>query len=102
MTEATPVEFTEDRVPYDGIEEAVSELVDLYGGEIKSSRLNQRDFVLPLRRGVASTAESSALFSGDRTFRETTHRRAVRRKTVSKRRCSASMGLCGIVAAVVK
>ena len=55
MTETTPVELTEDRVPYDGIEEAVSELVDLYGGEIKSWRLNQCDFVLPLRRGVAAS-----------------------------------------------
>ena len=46
-------EFTEDRIPLDGIEEAISELVDLYGGEVKASRLNEREFVLPLRRGVA-------------------------------------------------
>ena len=50
-----PVEFTEDRIPVDGIEQAITELVDLYGGEIKSSRLNEREFVLPLRRGIASS-----------------------------------------------
>jgi hypothetical protein len=48
-------EFTEDRIPVDGIEEAISELVELYGGEIKASRLNEREFVLPLRRGVAAS-----------------------------------------------
>ncbi len=52
--EQRAVEFTEERIPVDGIEEAISELVDLYGGEIKASRLNERDFVLPLRRGVAT------------------------------------------------
>lgn len=55
MAETQPVEFTEDRIPVDGIEQAIGELVDLYGGEIKASRLNERDFVLPLRRGVAAS-----------------------------------------------
>jgi len=55
MAEERPVEFTEDRIPVDGIEEAINELVDLYGGEIKASRLNEREFVLPLRRGVATS-----------------------------------------------
>ena len=45
--------FTEDRVPSAGIAEAVDDLVELYGGEIKSSRDRQRQFDLPLRRGVA-------------------------------------------------
>ena len=49
-----PVEFTDERIPVDGIEEAISELVELYGGEIKASRLHERDFVLPLRRGIAT------------------------------------------------
>ena len=55
-TTATPpmVQFTEDRIPIDGIEEAFSELVDLYGGEVTASRLHERDFTLPLRRAVAS------------------------------------------------
>ncbi len=46
-------EFTEDRIPSDGLGTAVDELVELYGGEIKSSSDRERQFVLPLRRGVA-------------------------------------------------
>lgn len=46
-------EFVEDRVPYDGIEESITELVELYGGEIQSSREQERRFTLPLRRGVS-------------------------------------------------
>jgi len=55
MTEAaTPVQFTEDRIPLDGIEETFAELVELYGGDVTASRLGERDFTLPLRRGQAS------------------------------------------------
>lgn len=56
MTEAaTPAaRFTEDRIPLDGIEETFAELVELYGGEVTASRLGERDFTLPLRRGQAS------------------------------------------------
>lgn len=54
VEEGHPVEFTEDRIPLEGIEEAISELVDLHGGEMVASRLHERDFVLPLRRGVAT------------------------------------------------
>lgn len=54
MTEATPGRFTEDRIPLDGIEESFAELVELYGGEVTASRLGERDFTLPLRRGLAS------------------------------------------------
>ena len=46
-------EFIEDRIPPAGIEDAVEELVELYGGEMKSSAARERRFVLPLRRGVA-------------------------------------------------
>jgi hypothetical protein len=53
-TAARPVEFTEDRIPRDGIEETISDLVDLYGGNLTESRENERRFVLPLRRGVAA------------------------------------------------
>jgi hypothetical protein len=49
-----PVELTEDGIPRDGIEETIAELVDLYGGEMTAERANERDFVLPLRRGVAA------------------------------------------------
>ena len=55
MAETGPVEFSEDRVPSSGIEEAISELVDLYGGEMKEERARERQFVLPLRRGVATS-----------------------------------------------
>ena len=54
MTETRPVEFTEDRIPYEGIEETIGELVELYGGEFTRFQENEREFVLPLRRGVAS------------------------------------------------
>jgi len=55
MAEERPVEFTEDRIPADGIEETIHELVDLYGGEMKTSRPLLREFVLPLRRGFAAS-----------------------------------------------
>ena len=48
------IELTEDRVPLGGIETAIAELVELYGGEITASRDAARDFTLPLRRGVAT------------------------------------------------
>jgi hypothetical protein len=54
MSETPAVQFKEDRIPLDGIEEAVAELVDLYGGEMTQSRPDARDFVLPLRRGMSS------------------------------------------------
>ena len=54
MTETKAMELTEDRVPIAGIEEAVEELVALYGGEVTARRDDARDFVLPLRRGSAS------------------------------------------------
>ena len=47
------VSFTEDRIPSPGIEDSVEELVELFGGEMKSSAARERRFVLPLRRGVA-------------------------------------------------
>src|SRR6266545_2570051 len=49
-----PVELTEDGIPREGIEETISELVEMYGGEMKEERANGRDFVLPLRRGLAT------------------------------------------------
>ena len=51
----TPVTLTEDRIPREGIEETIAELVDLYGGGITAERDHARDFVLPLRRGVATS-----------------------------------------------
>jgi hypothetical protein len=49
-----PVEFKEDRIPIDGIEETISELIELYGGALLASRENERRFTIPLRRGVAA------------------------------------------------
>ncbi|HJQ40929.1 MAG TPA: hypothetical protein VKB93_27640 [Thermoanaerobaculia bacterium] len=49
------MELTEDRVPLDGIDESVRELVEMYGGTLDASRERARDFTLPLRRGVASS-----------------------------------------------
>lgn len=54
MSEPRPVTLIEDRIPLEGIEEALDELVDLYGGEITESPRASRRFVLPLRRGMAS------------------------------------------------
>jgi hypothetical protein len=53
-TTQRPVQFTEDRIPRDGIEETVSNLIDLYGGELIASQENGRRFELPLRRGIAA------------------------------------------------
>ena len=46
------IEFTEDRIPSEGLPETVDELVELYGGEMQASRDRERQFILPLRRGV--------------------------------------------------
>jgi hypothetical protein len=48
------MEFTEDRVPIEGIEETVRELVELYGGSLESLAGTEARFTLPLRRGVAA------------------------------------------------
>lgn len=48
------VQFTEDRIPTDGIGETVRELVELYGGEMRQEREQATDFILPLRRGIAT------------------------------------------------
>jgi hypothetical protein len=53
-TNSRPVEFTEDRIPREGIEQTISELVDLYGGEMMNTRENEHRFTLPLRRGVSA------------------------------------------------
>jgi hypothetical protein len=45
-------EFTEDRIPSQGIETTIDDLVELYGGESQASNAGERRFILPLRRGV--------------------------------------------------
>jgi len=54
MTEAKALELSENRVPFAGIEGAIDELVEMYGGEVTARRERARDFLLPLRRGNAS------------------------------------------------
>jgi drug/metabolite transporter (DMT)-like permease len=56
MTESNPrpVELQEDRIPMAGIEETISNLIDLYGGELTASGANERRFVLPMLRGLAA------------------------------------------------
>ncbi len=56
MTETNPrpVELQEDRIPMAGIEETISNLIDLYGGDLTASGANERRFTLPLRRGLAA------------------------------------------------
>jgi hypothetical protein len=51
--DAQPVTFTEDRVPFEGIEDAIEELIELYGGESTERAERRRRFVLPLRRGIS-------------------------------------------------
>ena len=62
-----PVELTEDGIPIDGIEEAVRELVEVYGGEMKTAH----EFTLPLRRGVPSSGsvECTITWAEDGTVR---------------------------------
>jgi len=54
MTDQQPVTFTEDRIPFEGIEDAVEDLVELYGGEVTERYDRERRFVLPLRRGLST------------------------------------------------
>jgi hypothetical protein len=48
------VEFTEDRIPFAGMEDTLEDLVDLYGGEMTERHERARKFILPLRRGVST------------------------------------------------
>jgi hypothetical protein len=64
------VELIEEDVPLEGIEESVGELVEMYGGAMTASRKCERDFTLPLRRGVASSGGVECTLSwGDGTLR---------------------------------
>jgi len=57
------LELTEDRVPMEGLDESVRELVEVYGGTMKASRECEHDFTLPLRRGVASSGSVECTIS---------------------------------------
>jgi len=61
------IQLTEDRVPVEGLEDSIRELVDVYGGTMTASRENEHQFTLPLRRGVASSGsvECTVSWAGD-------------------------------------
>jgi hypothetical protein len=54
VTDANAVSITEDRIPAEGIEQSIDELVDVYGGEVTERNATSRRFILPLRRGIAT------------------------------------------------
>jgi hypothetical protein len=95
-----PVELTEDRIPRDGIEETIAELVDLYGGEIKAERANERDFVLPLRRGVATAGgvECTLSWAADA---ETTVKLVCNREVDAPKPQRIALLLAGVVGALL-
>ena len=49
------VSLTETRVPLEGIAEAASELIELYGGHVTGTSDSELRFVLPVRRGAAAS-----------------------------------------------
>jgi len=55
MTEPQPVTFTEDHIPFEDIEDAIEDQVELYGGEVTERHDRERRFILPLRRGVSTS-----------------------------------------------
>lgn len=50
-----PVTFTEDRIPFEGLDDALEDLVELYGGEVTVREERERRFILPLRRGISTS-----------------------------------------------
>ena len=54
MNDPQPVTFTEDRIPFEDIEEAIEDQVELYGGEVTERHERERRFILPLRRGIST------------------------------------------------
>jgi hypothetical protein len=54
VSEQQALSITEDRIPAQGLEESIDELVEVYGGEMTERAAASRTFVLPLRRGVAT------------------------------------------------
>ena len=95
------VEFTEDRIPAGGIDQTVDDLVELYGGEMKSSAARQRRFVLPFRRGVAVSGgvECSLSWSVDENDQATVTLRADRDVDAPKAQRIALL-LVGVIGAL--
>ena len=53
--ESEHIEWVQERVPVGGIEKTAAELIEMYGGEISSTDVDQIAFQLPRRRGVAAS-----------------------------------------------
>ena len=49
------IEYVEDRVPLDGIEDTVQAIVEIHGGETLAPRGDSMRFTLPVRQGVAAS-----------------------------------------------
>jgi hypothetical protein len=106
MTEAKPLELTEDRVPFDGIDDAIEELVDLYGGEVTARRDRARDFTLPLRRGMASSGGVECTISwapddADNDGRDATVRLVTNRDVDAPKAQRVLLLLAGVIGSVM-
>jgi hypothetical protein len=102
MTEQRPVEFTEDRIPTDGIELTIEELVELYGGEIKESRPRERRFVLPLRRGVAVSGGVECTVSwAEEAKNEATVRLVCDREVDAPKRQRVFLLIAGVIGSIL-
>lgn len=49
------IEYVEDRVPLDGIEDTVQAMVEIHGGETLAPRGDSIRFTLPVRQGIAAS-----------------------------------------------
>jgi hypothetical protein len=63
MAEGQAVELAEDKIPFEGIEDGIRELVEMYGGEVTAERERAREFTLPLRRGVPASGSVACTVS---------------------------------------
>lgn len=51
------VRYVEDRIPLEGIEDAVEAMVAAHGGSVRRETRDAVSFALPVRRGVAASGE---------------------------------------------
>lgn len=66
MSEERKIEYVEDRVPLEAIDDTVSEVIDTYGGVITSRGEGSVDFDLPRRRGVPASGSVACALSWKR------------------------------------
>jgi hypothetical protein len=71
LNEPKGVTLTEDRIPREGLEACVEELVEVYGGEMKARSASGREFLLPLRRGVPTSGSIECSLSWTEDGEET-------------------------------